>query len=77
LLEYLLRNEGHVVSRETLAREVWREPARTGLLYNIIDVQIGRLRRKYRRRWAQQVDPYQPRGRLMIAATRPDQADRY
>ena len=46
LLEYLLRNEGQVVSRETLAREVWREPARTGLLYNIIDVHIGRLRRK-------------------------------
>jgi DNA-binding response OmpR family regulator len=46
LLEYLLRNQGHVVSRETLAREVWQEPARTALLFNIIDVHIGRLRRK-------------------------------
>jgi DNA-binding response OmpR family regulator len=46
LLEFLLRNQGHAVSRETLAREVWQEPARTSLLYNIIDVHIGRLRRK-------------------------------
>jgi DNA-binding response OmpR family regulator len=46
LLEYLLRNQGQVVSRETLAREVWQEPARTALLFNIIDVHIGRLRRK-------------------------------
>jgi DNA-binding response OmpR family regulator len=46
LLEYLLRNQGQVVSRETLAREVWQEPARTALLFNILDVHIGRLRRK-------------------------------
>jgi two-component system, OmpR family, copper resistance phosphate regulon response regulator CusR len=46
LLEYLMRNAGHVVSRETLARDVWQEPARTALLYNIIDVHVGRLRRK-------------------------------
>jgi DNA-binding response OmpR family regulator len=77
LLEFLLRNEGQVVSRETLAREVWREPARTGLLYNIIDVHIGRLRRK--------IDVDGPNKLIhtirgigfMIAATRPDQADRY
>jgi two-component system copper resistance phosphate regulon response regulator CusR len=46
LLECLMRNEGQVVSRETLARDVWQEPARTALLFNIIDVHIGRLRRK-------------------------------
>jgi DNA-binding response OmpR family regulator len=29
LLEYLMRYEGQVVSRETLARDVWKETART------------------------------------------------
>jgi two-component system copper resistance phosphate regulon response regulator CusR len=46
LLEQLMRHEGQVVSREALARDVWQEPARTALLYNIIDVHIGRLRKK-------------------------------
>ena len=46
LLEYLLRYEGQVVSRETLARDVWKETARTTPLDNVIDVHIARLRRK-------------------------------
>jgi DNA-binding response OmpR family regulator len=46
LLEYLMRYEGHVVSRETLARDVWKETARTTPLDNVIDVHIARLRRK-------------------------------
>lgn len=46
LLEYLLRQEGQVVSRATLARDVWKEPARSATLDNVIDVQIARLRRK-------------------------------
>ena len=46
LLEYLLRHHGHLVSREMLAREVWREPRRATPLDNVIDVQIARLRRK-------------------------------
>ncbi len=46
LLEYLLRYEGQVVSRETLAREVWKETARTTPLDNIIDVHMVHLRRK-------------------------------
>ena len=46
LLEYLLRHEGQVVSRETLARDVWKETARTTPLDNVIDVHIARLRRK-------------------------------
>ena len=46
LLEYLLRHQGHLVSREMLAREVWREPRRATPLDNVIDVQIARLRRK-------------------------------
>lgn len=46
LLEYLLRHEGQVVSRGTLARDVWQETARTASLDNVIDVHIARLRRK-------------------------------
>ena len=46
LLEYLLRHEGEVVSREMLARDVWRETARTTPLDNVIDVHMARLRRK-------------------------------
>jgi DNA-binding response OmpR family regulator len=46
LLEYLLRYEGQVVSRGTLARDVWHEAARTSSLDNVVDVHIARLRRK-------------------------------
>ena len=46
LLEYLMRYQGQVVSRETLARDVWKETARTTPLDNVIDVHIARLRRK-------------------------------
>jgi two-component system copper resistance phosphate regulon response regulator CusR len=46
LLEYLLRYQGQTVSRSTLARDVWKETARTTSLDNVIDVHIARLRRK-------------------------------
>lgn len=46
LLEYLLRQQGRVVSREMLARDVWRETARYTPLDNVIDVHIAHLRRK-------------------------------
>ena len=46
LLEYLLRHEGQVVSREALARDVWKELSRSTPLDNVIDVHIARLRRK-------------------------------
>jgi DNA-binding response OmpR family regulator len=46
VLEYLLRHAGHVVSREMLARDVWRVTARATPLDNVIDVTIARLRRK-------------------------------
>jgi two-component system, OmpR family, copper resistance phosphate regulon response regulator CusR len=46
LLEYLLRHQGHVVSREMLAREVWKEASRHTPLDNVMDVHIARLRRK-------------------------------
>ena len=46
LLEFLMRYQSQVVSRETLARDVWKETARTTPLDNVIDVHIARLRRK-------------------------------
>ena len=46
LLAYLIRHQGQVVSRESLARDVWRETARTTPLDNVIDVHVARLRRK-------------------------------
>ena len=46
LLEFLLRQAGHVVSRDMLARELWKETARVTPLDNVIDVQVTRLRRK-------------------------------
>jgi DNA-binding response OmpR family regulator len=46
LLEYLLRHSGQIVSREMLARDVWKEPERHTPLDNVIDVLMVRLRRK-------------------------------
>jgi DNA-binding response OmpR family regulator len=46
LLEFLLRNQGQIVAREMLAREVWKETVRADSLDNVIDVHVGRLRRK-------------------------------
>lgn len=46
LLQYLLMNKGRVVSREMLARDVWKETSRYTPLDNVIDVHIARLRRK-------------------------------
>jgi two-component system, OmpR family, copper resistance phosphate regulon response regulator CusR len=46
LLEFLARNRGRVVSREMLAREVWKEPGRATPLDNVIDVHVARLRKK-------------------------------
>ncbi len=46
VLEYLLRNQGQVVSREMLARDVWKETCRYTPLDHVVDVHIARLRRK-------------------------------
>lgn len=46
LLAYLLRQAGQVVTREMLARDVWRETNRATPLDNVIDVHIAHLRRK-------------------------------
>jgi DNA-binding response OmpR family regulator len=46
LLEYLLIHRGTVISREMLARDVWKTTVRYTSLDNVIDVHIGRIRRK-------------------------------
>ncbi len=46
LLAYLLRHSGDIVTREMIAREIWREPQRMTSLDNVIDVHIAHLRRK-------------------------------
>ena len=46
LLEYLIRHQGHVVSREMSTRDVWKETGRHTPLDNVIDVHVARLRRK-------------------------------
>jgi two-component system, OmpR family, copper resistance phosphate regulon response regulator CusR len=46
LLEYLAHNHRRVVSREMLARDVWKESGRATPLDNVIDVHVARLRKK-------------------------------
>ena len=46
LLEYLLRHKEQVVSREMLARDVWRETSRATPLDSVIEVHMSRLRHK-------------------------------
>jgi DNA-binding response OmpR family regulator len=46
LLEYLFRNQGQIVTREMLAKDVWEETQRATPLDNVIDVHIAHLRKK-------------------------------
>jgi DNA-binding response OmpR family regulator len=46
VLLYLAENRGRTVSREMLAKDVWKESSRFTPLDNVIDVQIARLRKK-------------------------------
>ena len=46
LLEYLFASQGRVVSREMLARDIWKETGRQTPIDNVIDAQMVRLRRK-------------------------------
>lgn len=46
LLEYLFRHQGRIVSREMIARDIWKEVARQTPLDNVIDVHVAHLRRK-------------------------------
>ena len=47
LLAYLLRHKDETVTRDMLAREVWKEP--DGVLSNVIEVSVNALRRKVER----------------------------
>jgi DNA-binding response OmpR family regulator len=44
LLEYLLRHKNEVVTREMIAKDIWKE--QTGAMTRIIDVYINALRKK-------------------------------
>ena len=46
ILDYLFRHRGNIVSREMLAKEVWKESGRVTPLDNVIDVHMARLRKK-------------------------------
>jgi two-component system copper resistance phosphate regulon response regulator CusR len=46
LLEYLLRHQNQLVSREMLARDVWKETSRATPIDNVVDVHVARLRKK-------------------------------
>jgi DNA-binding response OmpR family regulator len=46
VLEYLIRHRNETVSREMLAKDVWKENSRATPLDNVIDVHIARLRKK-------------------------------
>jgi DNA-binding response OmpR family regulator len=46
ILELLMRHANQVVSRDMLARAVWKEVQRVTPIDNLIDVHIGRLRKK-------------------------------
>jgi two-component system copper resistance phosphate regulon response regulator CusR len=46
ILEYLFIHQGRIVSREMLARDIWKDTVRQTPLDNVIDVHITHLRRK-------------------------------
>jgi two-component system copper resistance phosphate regulon response regulator CusR len=46
LLVYLARHQGHTVTRQMIAKDVWHELQRATPLDNVIDVHIAHLRRK-------------------------------
>jgi DNA-binding response OmpR family regulator len=53
LLEYLLRHRNATVTREMIARDVWRDAG--GMLTNTIDVYVTLLRKKVERAGSQQL----------------------
>jgi two-component system copper resistance phosphate regulon response regulator CusR len=46
LLAFLAQHHNETVTRQMIAREVWREPNRATPLDNVIDVHLAHLRRK-------------------------------
>ncbi len=47
LLEYLIRHKNATVTRDAIARDVWRQPQ--GIATNVVDVYINALRKKVER----------------------------
>ena len=62
LLEYLLRHKNEVVTRDMIARDVWKET--TGAMTRIIDVYINALRKKVELPDRRALDPDRARDRL-------------
>jgi len=46
LLAFLMRHPGRFVTRDMIARDIWKEMARATPLDNVIDVHMARLRKK-------------------------------
>ena len=67
LLEYLLRRQGTVVSREMLARDVWQETERYTPLDNVIDVHVAHLRKKLDEPFKNETSAYRARRRVRAA----------
>ena len=64
LLEYLLRHRNQVVTREMLARDVWK--ASTATWTNVIEVQIRELRKRIERpRWPRMLHTIRGEGYLL------------
>lgn len=55
MLEYLLRYQGQIVTREMLERDVWKQTHRFTSLDNVIDVQVMRLRKKVDGDWTEKL----------------------
>ena len=65
LLEYLMRNAGHCVSRAQIIEHVWDLSFDT--MTNVVDVYINYLRKKVDAGSAAQADPHGSRVRLSAA----------
>jgi two-component system, OmpR family, copper resistance phosphate regulon response regulator CusR len=55
LLEYLLKHANSLVSREMLARDVWKETSRATPIDNVVDVHMARLRKKVDQDYSQKL----------------------
>jgi DNA-binding response OmpR family regulator len=55
LLKYLFQHQGRIVSREMLARDVWKETGRHTPLDNVINVHMAHLRDKVDDRFEQKL----------------------
>lgn len=67
LLKYLMQHSGEIVSREMLARDVWKDDS--GILTNVIEVYVNQLRKKLERpEWPALLHTVRGSGYLLRAA---------